>query len=195
MMEVDFKLISACKDDNRSAQYQLYTACYGHLLGICLRYMPSRDEAKEILNQGFYKVLKNINKYDDSYSFKAWISRIMVNTIIDEFRKRKSHINLLENFDVLVDHEPINMAVYNQADLMFEAEDLEQMLYRLPKTTRIVFSMYAIDAFKHAEIAEMLGISINTSKWHVASARKKLQALILKSVKAANSLNYGKSAG
>lgn len=194
-MEVDLKLISACKDENRSAQYQLYTACYSHLLGICLRYMSSKDEAREILNQGFFKILKNIDKYNDSQSFKAWISKIMINTIIDGFRKKKRHFQFLENFDLLVEHEPISTAVYNQADLMYEAEDLELMLHKLPKMSRTVFSLFAIDDYKHKEISEMLGITVNTSKWHVASARKKLQTLVLKSVNRANSMNYGKSAG
>ena len=194
-MEVDFKLISACKDGNRSAQYQLYTACYSHLLGICLRYMSSRDEAKEVLNQGFYKILTNISKYDEGQSFKAWSSKVMINTIIDVVRKKKRYFRFFENFDMLVEHEIVNASVYNQADLMFDAEDLEQLLYKLPNMSRTVFSLFAIDDYKHSEISKMLGISVNTSKWHVASARKKLQGLIKQSVNTANSMNYGKSAG
>ena len=194
-MKVDAFLISACKGEDRKAQYTMYTSCYSLLMSISLRYMKSQESAREIMNQGFYKILKNLDKYDESVPFDAWISRIMINTIIDDFRKNRKRLDIFESFDVLLEADTVNEVTFNEADLIFEAEDLELMVQSLPNVTRKVFSLFAIDNFKHSEISEMLGISANTSKWHVASARKKLKAMIAKNVQAANSINYGKSAG
>lgn len=194
-MNVDAFLISDCKDKNRKAQYQLYTEVYGLLMSICLRYMKSQSAANEILNQGFYKILMNLDSYDSKVPFDAWISRIMINTIIDDFRKNRKRLEIFENFDVLLDSENFETATYNQADLMFDADSLQSLMQQLPDVTRKVFSLFAIDDYKHKEIADMLGISVNTSKWHVATARKKLKSLITQQTKDTNSVNYGKSAG
>ena len=194
-MNVDAFLISDCKENIRKAQYKLYTEVYGLLMSICLRYMKNKSAADEILNQGFYKILKNLDTYNLDVPFDAWISRIMINTIIDDFRKNRKRLEIFENFDVLLDSDNFEAATYNQAELMFDAEDLQNLLQELPNVTRKVFSMFAIDDYKHSEIAKQLGISVNTSKWHVATARKKLKSLIIQQTKNTNSVNYGKSAG
>lgn len=194
-MNVDAFLISNCKEDNRKAQYELYTEVYGLLMSICLRYMKHKSAAEEILNQGFYKILKSLDTYDPKVPFEAWISRIMINTIIDDFRKNRKRLEIFESFDVLLENDQFDSTSYNQADLMFDAEELNNLLKQLPDVTRKVFSLFAIDEYKHSEIAEMMGISVNTSKWHVATARKKLKNLIFRYSNNTNSVNYGESAG
>ena len=194
-MKVDAFLIKACLNEERKAQYTLYTQCYSFLMSICVRYMKDRDEAKDILNQGFYKILKNLDKYDSKIPFEAWSSKIMVNTIIDEYRKNKKRIELVEHFDILLDADNFSYAEANDADEMFDAEAIELMVQTLPKLSRIVFSMYAIEGYKHKEIAEKLGMNVNTSKWHVSAARKRLQKMIKTSLNTSNSLNYGETPG
>jgi len=194
-MKIDAFLIKACISEDRKAQYTLYTKCFSLLMSICVRYMKDRDEAKDMLNQGFYKILKNLDKYDPSVPFEAWSSKIMVNTIIDDFRKNKKRTALVENFDILLDVDKFTASEANAADKMFDAEAIERMVQKLPKLTRVVFSMYAIEGFKHKEIAEKLGMNENTSKWHVSAARKKLQKMIKASLSTSNSLNYGETPG
>ncbi|MFT5056312.1 MAG: RNA polymerase sigma factor (sigma-70 family), partial [Pseudoalteromonas distincta] len=119
--------------------------------------------------------LKNLEKYDNQYALATWIRNILVNHLIDEFRKEKKYIAHIH----LTDYEDVNPAVeYNQADLQFDAQELRNMLERLPDVTQSVFNMYALDGFKHREIADYLGISEGTSKWHVSDARKKLKAML-----------------
>jgi len=194
-MKIDAFLIKDCLREERKAQYTLYTQCYSFLMSICVRYMKDRDEAKDILNQGFYKILKNLDKYNPEVPFEAWSSKIMVNTIIDEYRKNKKRVALVENFDILLEAENFTASDSNEADKMFDAEAIEMMLQTLPKLNRIVFSMYAIEGYKHKEIAEKLGMNENTSKWHVSVARKKLQKMIKASLNTSNSLNYGETPG
>lgn len=194
-MKVDAFLISACRSGERKAQYELYTVCYSLLMSISLRYMKSHDAAKEIVNQGFYKILMSLDAYKVSVPFDAWASRIMINVIIDDFRKNKKRLKIFENFDITLETEHFAEASFNQAELLFDANELETMITKLPDVTRKVFSLFAIDQYKHKEIAKMLNISTGTSKWHVASARKKLKTMIHNNLKTANSLNYGKSAG
>ena len=194
-MKIDAFLIKACISGDRKAQYTMYTQCYSFLMSICVRYMNSRDEAKEILNQGFYKILNNLESYDASMKFESWIAKIMTNVIIDDYRKNKKRLGLVENFDILLDTDRFTEADYNEAEKLFDAEEIERMMQNLPEVTRKVFAMYAIDGFKHKEIAEKLSMSANTSKWHVSAARKKLQKMIKSSIKASNSFNYGESTG
>jgi RNA polymerase sigma-70 factor (ECF subfamily) len=142
---------------------------------IALRYTHNDDEALQRMNGGFYRVLKNLEKYDNQYALATWIRNILVNHLIDEFRKEKKYIANIH----LTDYEDVNPSVdYNQADLQFDAQELRSMLDRLPDVTQKVFNMFAIDGYKHREIADYLGISEGTSKWHVSDARKKLKEML-----------------
>jgi RNA polymerase sigma-70 factor (ECF subfamily) len=121
-------------------------------------------------------VLTNIESYKPSVPFTAWIRRIAINTAIDDFRKNSKH-NLIEYSDEISTNENYTI---NDYDLEIRAEELNNMILKLPKATKLVFNLFAIDGYSHKEIAEQLEISTNTSKWHVKEARKKLKEQILK---------------
>jgi len=190
-MKVDAFLIKACKSGDRKAQYAMYTECYSLLMSICVRYMNSQNEAKAMVNQGFHKILNNLEKFDDSFNFSTWCSKIMTNVLIDDYRKNKKRLEFVQNIDFLLEAENFTSVEYNEAEKIFEAEDLEQMLQKLPKVSRMVFNMYALEGYKHAEIADKLGMSVNTSKWHLSTARKKLQNILRNSINTSKSFRYG----
>jgi len=173
-MNIPIQLLNDCKKGNRRAQFQLYKSCFSVLMGVCMRYKKDESEAAGILNEGFLKILKNIDKYQAHIPFEAWIKRIMINTVIDEFRKNRKVRELIENTDFEGFHNHEGLVEMNTADLNFDAEQLEEMIKRLPPVSQKVFNLFAIDGYKHAEIADMLGISVGTSKWHISSSRKKL---------------------
>ena len=177
-MLVNQTLINECLKNNRKAQFELYQICYGVLMSICYRYRANKEDAEELLNQGFLKVLLNLDKYNVKVPFEAWIRRIMVNTIIDEFRKSKKEKEHLNYADFQEETYLDNRVDFNLADLNFEAEELLNMLNKLPEMSRKVFNLYAIDGYAHKEIAEMLTISVGTSKWHVSFARAELKKMI-----------------
>ena len=177
-MNIELTLLQACRRNDRKAQFQLYERCFSLLMSICVRYKRDRSEAKAILNQGFLKILMNLDKYDENIPFSAWIRRIMINTIIDEYRKYKKENELMEYADFTVYNGFDNRVDFNLADQMFDAEEVEYFIQQLPPMTLQVFNLSEIDGFSHKEIAKMLNIAEGTSKWHLSNARKKLKASI-----------------
>jgi len=177
-MTISLQLINDCVDGDRKAQFQLYRQCYGILMGVCMRYRKNENDAAEVLNVGFMKILTNIGKYKKEVPFEAWIRRIMINTLIDDFRKNRKVKELIEHTDF--EHEEIftESVDYNLADQMFDAQQIEALIQKLPPMSQKVFNLYAIDGYSHKEVGKLLGISDGTSKWHLSFARKKLQELM-----------------
>ena len=137
-------------------------------MGICLCYSRSREEAKEILNDGFYKIMTNLDKYTPGLSFKGWVRRIMINASIDSYRRNEKHYN---NIDVAyLNSEELSPDILSQ----FSEEVILHAIQTLPPSYRMVFNLYAVEGYKHDEIAQKLGISAGTSKSNLNAARTKL---------------------
>lgn len=115
LKNIDQKLINDCINRKSEAEYMLYKLSYSYLMSICIRYTKNENRAKEVLNIGFHKVLKNLDKYrQDEVPFKAWIRRVMINTLINEFKKEKTHYNnvlYVENYYETNSYSDINEAV------------------------------------------------------------------------------------
>lgn len=177
-MDIDLDLINSCIKKNRKAQFTLYQKCYALLLSVCLRYEHNKSDADHILNKAFLKILNHLDSYNLNVPFEAWIRRIMINTIIDEYRRNKknAHVITIEEISALgSDKSVIDI---NDATKKFDERDLLKLLERLPNVSKQVFNLFAIDGYAHKEIAEMLNMSEGTSKWHVSFARKKLREMI-----------------
>jgi len=163
-------LINSCINNDRLAQEQLYRSYYKSMMNLCLRYTKDETSAMEVLNIGFYKVFKNILRYDASKaSFYTWARTIIVNTCIDKITlKQKDFITheINEAEEVNIDAEAIQE---------MKAEAILQLVRSLPPATQAVFNLYIIEGYGHKEIGVLLKISEGTSKWHLSEARKKLQ--------------------
>jgi RNA polymerase sigma factor (sigma-70 family) len=168
---IDEGLISRCIRQERKAQFELYRALYRMLMSICSRYEHNRQDALARLNQGFLKILTNLERRRPEVPFEPWARRIMINTVIDHFRKERERREM-EQLDTPQGPDPTNMNGYLEN---MEGEAFAQLMQRVPATSRNVFNLFAVDGYSHAEIAAMLGISEGTSKWHVAHARAILQ--------------------
>lgn len=169
------RLIAACIRKDPRAEHELYRTLYPMMRSICSRYEHNRQDATARMNEGFLKVLLNLEKRRPEVPFEAWVRRIMINTVIDGFRKERER-KTLERMDVPMDEEL--GAEVNDYLRHMEAEAFAALLQRVPEMSRRVFNLFAIDGFSHAEIAGMLGISAGTSKWHVSHARQLLQQAI-----------------
>ena len=175
-MNIEKHLLEGCIRGERKAQYVLYKLCYGILMAVCFRYERNKEDAEFLLNKAFLKILNNLESYSSSVPFEAWIRRITINTAIDEYRKsQRSKVDYVE--------EPMQLASlsemdYNEAEKRFDAEELLALVQKLPPVSQKVFNLYIIDGYNHKEIAEKLGMSEGTSKWHLSSARKKLQEMM-----------------
>lgn len=178
-MSDETNLIKACIKKDRKAQYELYRKYYSFMLGICIRYVPDKEEAASLMNIGFLKVLTNLEKYKEHVPFELWIRRIMINTLIDDYRKKekmKSKMEIKELDEKKMDETE---SVLNLAVRMMNLEQLHLFIARLPAVSQRVFNLYVIDGFTHPEIADMLEISEGTSKWYLNKARNTLQEMIL----------------
>lgn len=138
-------------------------------MAVCRRYSRSREEAIEILNDGFYKIMTNLDKYTPGLSFKAWLRRILVNASIDHYRRNEKHYN---NVDIsFVKNEHLLPEVLNT----LSEEVILNAIQELPPSYRIVFNLYCMEGYKHAEISQKLNISEGTSKSNLNIARIKLK--------------------
>jgi RNA polymerase sigma factor (sigma-70 family) len=150
-MDIQPQLIALCIKHDRRAEYELYKLSYGYLMSICMRYSKDRDTASEMLNMGYLKILTNLATYKSEVPFKAWIRRIMINTLIDEFRKNKKereHMTYVEEYFDNADFSDVNQAVakMNYSNILEHIE-------KLPEATRKVFNLYAIDGSPTARSA------------------------------------------
>jgi len=148
-------------------------------MSICIRYVKNEDRAKEVLNIGFHRILQNLAQYrQDEVPFKAWIRRVMINAMINEFKKEKTHyrnVQYVENYVETSDYSDINEAVAR-----LDIEEIYALIATLPLMNQQIFNLYYIDGYKHREIAELLNINENTSKWYLTVAKEKLKDMINK---------------
>ncbi|TAE01695.1 MAG: RNA polymerase sigma factor [Bacteroidetes bacterium] len=155
------------------SQELFYKQFYGYGMAICLRYLPNKEEAKEVLNDSFLKIFAQIQQLQEQDQFKSWIRRIIVNTALDRLRKNKK-------FQMNTDIEDAQLEIVDSNVLnKLSAEEIMGMLQKLPDNYRTVFNLYEIEGFNHEEIAKMLGIPVGTSKSNLSRAKAKLKAMIL----------------
>lgn len=179
-MNVELDLITACINRERKAEYELYKMTYSYLMSICFRYTNSREEAEEMLNVGFLKILKNLDKYKPGIPFKTWIRKVMINILIDEYRKEKKHHEHIEYVEEY--SESNDFSEQNNVMMKMNVEEIHALIVKLPPMSQKVFNLYVIDGFNHKEIGGMLNMSEGTSKWHLNFSRGKLKEMITKLV-------------
>lgn len=176
----DAILVARCLCQEREAQRQLFERYHSRMLGVCLRYAQSRQEAEDMTQEGFVRLFNKLSYFDSERNFEAWMTTLFVHNAIDYMRRHSRH----QHFD-----QPENapeIAAPAEALERLEADDLLNLLHALPDGYRLVFNMYAIEGFSHKDIAEKLGINEGTSKSQLAKARRWLKKK-LEAIKAAES--------
>lgn len=144
------------------------------MMAACLRYSNNRAEAEDSIQEGFMKVFDNMSTFKFNGSLEGWIRRIMVNISLNKVRARRQIFESIdEKFDIGTDAS-------ENAYEKLTGDDILKLVSLLPDGYRIVFNMFAIEGFTHAEIANKLGIGEATSRSQYAKAKKYLQNLISK---------------
>jgi RNA polymerase sigma factor (sigma-70 family) len=179
---VNEQLIARCLREEPKAQYELYRALHPQMMAICSRYERNKQDAVARMNQGFLKILTNLNKRRPEVPFELWTRRILINTVIDDYRQQRTRKEQ-ETLDTPM--EEATSAEANEYLKHMEADAFAALLQQVPDMSRKVFNLFALDGYPHAEIAQQLGISEGTSKWHVSHARQVLQQAIAKQARAA----------
>lgn len=153
----------------------LYEYCFHAFMPVCFRYHNNEEDARSSLNIGFMKILKGLDSVDKELNFQAWSKRIMVNTLIDEYRKKKNYQSKVMAKETERELDVNALPSENEAESAFGYENLLKLIEQLPEVSAKVFNLYVIDGYNHKEIGEILGISEGTSKWHLSTARKTLR--------------------
>ena len=174
-------MLLGCRQNNRNCQKELYYLLRGFAMKICYRYTDHSDEAEELMNEAFIKLFKNIHQFDEFrqedtlLSLKGWFKRILVNTCIDQYRKKKSSVNghILSN-----ESEKIAATGETGLDILSYKEIIEAIRLLSP-SYRTVFNLFVIEGLSHDEISKKLGISVGASKSNLSKARDNLRKLLL----------------
>lgn len=162
------ELIKGCQKGNSLYQQALYRQYYRKMLGVCMRYTNQQEDAEDVLQEAFIKIFKHIKGFRGKGSFEGWIRRIMVHTSIEHYRKRSRYF--------MVEVGQANEVELNADQLSdLSREEILDLIQALPVGYRTVFNLYAIEGYAHKEIAEMLGISIGTSKSQYSRAKALLK--------------------
>lgn len=170
------EILTGTKQNDRKCQGQFYKQFYSYGMGVCLRYTASREEGVEVLHDGFLKVFLHIGDYEIEKPFIPWFRRILINTAINHYRKnhRESRVMGLDSVP-----DPPDLQQNALAELTYQ--EMIHLIQNLPIAYRTVFNLYAIEGYSHEEIAQMLHISVGTSKSNLSRARANLRNLLIRS--------------
>ncbi len=166
----DSQKIKLCIEGNRIAQKELYEAYKVNLYVLCQRYFSNLEDAKDVLQEGFVKVFRDLHQYDETKGHvSSWIKKVFINTCLEKIRKKKIEFEPIEDYSLSSPYE---------ADIISELnlKDLTKMIQRLPTGYRTVFNLYVLEGYTHQEIAEQLRISESTSKTQLMKAKNMLRS-------------------
>jgi RNA polymerase sigma factor (sigma-70 family) len=169
LADVPEKIIIGCKRGKSRYQEELYRMLAPRMYGLCLKYSNDKDDAKDIMQDGFIKVFQKIEQFSEKGSFEGWVRRIMINTALEKYRSQVTIYSLDERMPL--SDEGVQSTVIEH----LSADDLLGLIQQLTPKYRMVFNLYAIEGYNHKEIGEMLGISEGTSKSNLSRARLILQ--------------------
>ncbi len=179
----DDDLIQDCCKGERNAQQKMYDKYSGQMYSVALRYSKMQQEAEDILQEAFLKVFQNIKTFRKDSSLVYWIKRIVVNTALNH---QRSKLYLYPMVDV---NDLKNRYTEEVSIAGFGHEELLKLIRKLPAGCQVIFNLYAIEGYKHHEIAKELNISEGTSKSQYARAKSLLQGWVIEN----NKINYDRA--
>ena len=167
------QLVEKCKSGDRKAQRLLFEKLNIPMMGVCLRYLNNREDAEEVMLEGFYKMFKALGKftYISEIKFFGWVKRIMINESLMRLRKNKEVqlLSINEEIDTEIDVSPLEK---------LQAGDLLKIIKLIPVGYRTVFNLYEVEGYSHKEISDQLGITVGSSKSQLHKAKKLLREVL-----------------
>jgi RNA polymerase sigma factor (sigma-70 family) len=173
----DLDLVKGCAGGDRRSQEILYKRYFSFAMSICIRYTRDENEAMEIVNDSYMKVMEGLSDYDSSRPFKPWYGKVLVNTAIDNYRKNLKHNDHL-SIDTITETE--ERAPEIEAEL--SVNDILTLYRHLPVNYKITFNLFEIEGYSHEEIGKMLGVTSSTSRSTLTRTKKMLRELYNKHI-------------
>lgn len=172
--DIHREIIELSKEGNPKAQFQLYKLYSKAMFNICIRMLNNREEAEDLLQESFTDAFMKLESFRYESSFGAWLKRIVINKCINSLQKKKIELILAETHAESADHEE----TVDYGRLEMDVRRIHKAIEELPDGYRIIFSLYALEGYDHAEISQILGISESTSKSQYLRAKQKIRDLI-----------------
>jgi RNA polymerase sigma-70 factor (ECF subfamily) len=170
----DEELVEGCRAGKPALQKAFYERFARRMTALCQRYCTDRMEAEDVLHLGFLKIFQKLDTFRGG-NLEGWVRQVFVREAIDHYRRRqRQRIDYREDTSDL-GNEEVPAEILSTLTM----QDLQQLIARLPEGARMVFNLYAIEGYDHAEIANMLTISVGTSKSQLSRARKLLQEKLI----------------
>ena len=166
-------LIKRCIKGNRDAQYRLYQHFAAQMLGICYRYTKSKEDAEDVLQEGFIKVFKNLSQYRNDGDFGAWIRKIMVNTTLTYLNKHNRYKK-----EMLIDDVAVHPISDDNPDIKLNTKELADTIRELPLNYQTIFNLIAIEGYDYNEVCDLLELNMNTARSQYSRARATLINLL-----------------
>jgi RNA polymerase sigma-70 factor, ECF subfamily len=171
----DKELILRCQDNDRFAQKMLFEKYASKMMATCMRYCDNQEDARDLLQDGFYKIFLNIQSFKGDSRIDTWMTRVIINLALN---KKRLGRNKYDHYEFDSNYELPQEEVDESALENIEPETVLEALNRLPEIYKIVLNMYAIDNLSHQEIAKQLGISVGSSKSRLSRGRVLLNTLL-----------------
>lgn len=163
----DIAIISGCKKGHESAYKALVEKYSPDLMAVCVRYMKDKERAKDVLQDSLIKIIRNIGQYREQGSFRNWLVTITVNTCLKEIKKYRQP----EDLNSILEEESREMSVMDDLNI----QDVLNIVNQLPDMQRLVFNLFAVEGYSHAEIGTLLDIAESSSRVYLTRARQYLQ--------------------
>lgn len=167
MHQMDYnQLLKDCLKQKPEAQRKLYEHFAPSMLGVCFRYTKSLDDAEEVLQEGFVKVFNRLKQFKGEGELGGWIRKIMVNTALNFLKTNHKY-----RHELSYDESALHLVSTENPTVNLQTKELANLIRQLPTGYQTIFNLYAVEGYKHAEIASMLGINEGTSRSQYARAR------------------------
>lgn len=168
------QLLTGCLNNNAHAQEALYKRFSPRMLGVCYRFAKSKEDAEDMMQEGFIKVFGQIHQFRNEGALEGWIRRIIVHTCINILKKNKKFsesVDIIHAHTIHVKDEMIPSVI--------QAKQVVECIRQLPLGYRTVLNLYALDGFSHKEIGEMLDIGESTSRSQYTRAKAMLEEILI----------------
>ena len=174
------RLIAGCLARDRSCQKEIYSLFSSPMMSLCMRYTKDRQEAEEVLQDGFLQMYRRIHQFKNTGSFEGWFRKIIINCALQKYRGKSNRFRTIAISEELY-YIPSDLSVSNQ----LQEKELILLIQSLPPACRLVFNLYVFEGLKHREIAQLLDISEGTSKSNLFDARSILKRQLRREFKIA----------